>query len=100
MKKHIISYLLSDNEWWCGLNITNYGFALTTVSIEYHSDTGSVIKKDIISLNAGCQTRFLVDITYGWAIAISEDDVMISEFIGDSKSSMFVPIERVDYKGV
>lgn len=101
MKEHRISYLLANSNWWCGLNVTNFGNTITKVLIEYYnSDTGTLVRKEEISLNAHCGKRFLVDIPYGWARVITEDHVAISEFIGelvDGKGigTLYVPIDGV-----
>lgn len=95
MKEHIIPYLLSDDQWWCGLNICNLGATPATVKIEYfNSEDGTKIKTEEISLGGHCSARFLSSIPYGSAIATSEGNIAVSEFFGEiGGSTMYSPVE-------
>jgi len=96
VKEHILSYLLKDDKWWCGLNVTNHSFDPTTILIEYFSSAGRGLKTEEIELKSGCSKAFNPDVPLGWARAYSNDNVTISEFIGEPAGTMFIPIEKRD----
>jgi hypothetical protein len=101
MLEHIIPYVLKTDQWWCGINITNHGFVSATINLTYYNDKGVTITPDpkvtpsVVSLGPGQQTRFPVDVVYGWIKATSPDNVTILQILGEvGKSTTVVPIEK------
>jgi hypothetical protein len=96
VKEHILPYLLKNDQYWCGLNVTNHSFDPTTILIDYFSSTGRGLKTEEIELKSGCSKQFNPDVPLGWARAYSNDNTTISEFIGEPAGTMYISIEKRD----